>query len=391
MKRILYLFIILFSFCIPISCLAKDFDITGENVILYNLNDNTILYEKNSDEKTSIASLTKIMSALVALDNIDDLNETITITANDFIGTDGYSKAGFSIGDIVTYEDLLYGVLLPSGADAINALVNNTLGYDDFITAMNEKTKEIGLSNTKFSNPIGKDDTNNYSTASDIAKMLKYALNNDTFKEVFTAKEYTTSNGIILKSTLMPYKNILDINKIDGSKSGFTKEAGRCLASITNLNDVNYLLVVINSSLDYNYSAVKDTLTIYDYFNDNYSYQVILDDSKIISTLPVKWSKVKSYDIAVNDEVKMYLENGTSENLEYEFVGIKEINKDVKFGSEIGKVKIYSNGELIYSTSAYLNSNIDYYPSLLSIILIIIIFIILLKLILFKKRKKKRK
>ena len=358
---------------------------------MYNLKFNSILYKKNSDEKTSIASLTKIMSALVALDNIDDLNETITITANDFIGTDGYSKAGFSIGDIVTYEDLLYGVLLPSGADAINALVNNTLGYDDFINAMNEKTKEIGLSNTKFSNPIGKDDTNNYSTASDIAKMLKYALNNDTFKEVFTAKEYTTSNGIILKSTLMPYKNILDINKIDGSKSGFTKEAGRCLASITNLNDVNYLLVVINSSLDYNYSAVKDTLTIYDYFNDNYSYQVILDDSKIISTLPVKWSKVKSYDIAVNDEVKMYLENGTSENLEYEFVGIKEINKDVKFGSEIGKVKIYSNGELIYSTSAYLNSDIDYYPSLLSIILIIITLIILLKLILFKKRKKKRK
>ena len=212
MKKILT-FLLLFLLA-PLFVFASEFDITGEYVVLYNLNDDEILYEQNSNEQTSIASITKIMTALVAMDNISDYDSIITITTADFEGTTGYSKAGFSVGDRVTYRDLLYGILLPSGADAVNAIVRNTLGYDDFIIAMNELTKKIGLENTSFSNPVGKDDVNNYSTASDVAKMLKYALENPLFKEIFTTKEYTTTNGINLESTLYPYQDILDIDKI---------------------------------------------------------------------------------------------------------------------------------------------------------------------------------
>ena len=171
MKKIFNLLLIIISFSF-INVYAQDFEISAQNVILYNLNDNTVIYEKNSEERVSIASITKIMTSIVALENIDDLNDYVTITQEDFNGTVGYSKAGFNIGDKVTYEDLLYGILLPSGADAVNAVVNNTLGYDKFIIAMNDTAKKIGLENTSFENPIGKDNENNYSTAKDVAKMF---------------------------------------------------------------------------------------------------------------------------------------------------------------------------------------------------------------------------
>lgn len=132
MKKI-YIFFISLFFLYPIKVEATDFDINAKNAILYNVTDNEILYEKSADEKVSIASLTKIMTSIVAIEKIDDLNEYITITSKDFEGTNGYSKAGFKINDKVTYLDLLYGIILPSGADAVNAVVNNTYGYDEFI------------------------------------------------------------------------------------------------------------------------------------------------------------------------------------------------------------------------------------------------------------------
>lgn len=389
MKRICTIILIIISFSFVNVC-AQDFEISAENVILYNLNDNTILYEKNSDEKVSIASITKIMTSIVALENIDDLNDYVTITLKDFNGTVGYSKAGFNVGDKVTYEDLLYGILLPSGAEAVNAIVNNTLGYDEFIKAMNDTAKKIGLENTSFENPIGKDNENNYSTAKDVAKMLKYALENTNFKKIFTTKEYTTTNDINLKSTLMPYKNILDISIIDGSKSGFTSNAGRCLASISTIDDVNYLLVVLKSSLSNAYNAVKDSITIYDYYSNNYSYQLVLESDKVITSLPIKYSKEKEYDITSNDDIKLYLKNDTVDNLTYEFDGVSEIKYNTKKDTYLGTIKIYNEQELLYESEVFLNKDITYYNFYLIGLIVFIVIVILLKLS-SKKRKKRKK
>lgn len=389
MKRICTIILIIISFSFVNVC-AQDFEISAENVILYNLNDNTILYEKNSDEKVSIASITKIMTSIVALENIDDLNDYVTITLKDFNGTVGYSKAGFNVGDKVTYEDLLYGILLPSGAEAVNAIVNNTLGYDEFIKAMNDTAKKIGLENTSFENPIGKDNVNNYSTAKDVAKMLKYALKNSNFKKIFTTKEYVTTNGINLNSTLMPYKNILNINLIDGSKSGFTSNAGRCLASISTIDDVSYLLVVLNSSLSNAYNAVKDSITIYDYYSNNYSYQLVLESDKVITSLPIKYSKEKEYDITSNDDIKLYLKNDTVDNLTYEFDGVSEIKYNTKKDTYLGTIKIYNEQELLYESEVFLNKDITYYNFYLIGLIVFIVIVILLKLS-SKKRKKRKK
>lgn len=383
MKKVVFFLFSLFFFCY--SVYAENFDITGEYVSLYNMNEDILLYSKNDTKKTSIASLTKMMTTLVATEEIDNLDKIVTIKERDFEGTVGYSKAGFKVGDKVTYRDLLYGIILPSGADAVNAVVNNTLGYDKFIKKMNETAKKIGMNDTSYANPVGKDDENNYSTSNDLAKLLKYALKNETFKTVFTTKNYKTSNGLNLESTVNRYENILNTNEIKGAKSGFTKDAGRCLASITTLNNVDYLLVVINSSTTSPYNAVKDTITIYDYYNNNYGYKNIINDDTFIKEIPVDFSKEKTYKITGSEDIEKYLKNNTE--VTYKYVGSDKVTFNTKKGSKLGVVKIYDGDVLLATSNVYLENNIEYYPIITYIMIgIAVIFVLLI----VKKKKKKK-
>lgn len=388
MKKAVFFLFSLFFFCY--SVYADDFNITGEYVTLYNMNEDTLLYSKNDTKKTSIASLTKMMTTLVAIEEIDNLDKIVTIKERDFEGTVGYSKAGFKVGDKVTYRDLLYGIILPSGADAVNAVVNNTLGYDKFIKKMNETAKKIGMNDTSYANPVGKDDENNYSTSNDLAKLLKYALKNETFKTIFTTKNYKTSNGINLESTVNRYENILNTNEIKGAKSGFTKDAGRCLASITTLNNVDYLLVVINSSTISPYNAVKDTITIYDYYNNNYGYKNIINDDTFIKEIPVDFSKEKTYKITGNENIEKYLKNNTE--VTYKYVGSDKITFNTKKGSKLGVVKIYDGDVLLATSNVYLENNIEYYPIITYIMIgIAVIFVLLIVKKINKKKHRRRR
>ena len=182
MKRVLYLFF-LFLILIPISTYALD--ISSKNAVLYNLNDDNIIYEVNKDERVSIASMTKIMTCLVALEKINNPKDKVVMTTSMFyrLAEENASVAGFYIGEEVTYEDLLYGLMLPSGADAAQALAISLYGsVDKFVDRMNEKAKELGLKNTHFVNPTGLDIKGHYSSVDDVAIILKEALKNDTFK-----------------------------------------------------------------------------------------------------------------------------------------------------------------------------------------------------------------
>lgn len=387
MKKVVFFLFSLFFFCY--SVYAENFDITGEYVSLYNMNEDILLYSKNDTKKTSIASLTKMMTTLVAIEEIDNLDKIVTIKERDFEGTVGYSKAGFKVGDKVTYRDLLYGIILPSGADAVNAVVNNTLGYDKFIKKMNETAKKIGMNDTSYANPVGKDDENNYSTSNDLAKLLKYALKNETFKTIFTTKNYKTSNGINLESTVNRYENILNTNEIKGAKSGFTKDAGRCLASITTLNNVDYLLVVINSSTTSPYNAIKDTITIYDYYNNNYGYKNIINDDTFIKEIPVDFSKEKTYKITGSEDIEKYLKNNTE--VTYKYVGSDKVTFNTKKGSKLGVVKIYDGDVLLATSNVYLENNIEYYPIITYIMIGIAVVFILLIVKKIKKKKHRRR
>lgn len=387
MKKILISMLFLFSFCFSVS--AQEFEITSDYSILYNLNEDIILYEENSDTKVSIASLTKMMTALVAIENINDMNEQVVITARDFGGTDGYSKAGFNIGDKVTYLDLLYGILLPSGAEAANAVAYSISGdINKFVDLMNAKAEELNMTNTRFANPVGKDDVYNYSTAKDVSKLLKNALKNEMFKKIFSTREYTTTTGLELKSTLTHYGKLFDTSIITGAKSGFTKGAGRCLASVSQINGVDYLFVVIKSDATENFNAVKDTLTVYNYYGNNYGYQDIISKETVIDTIPIKYGKIDTYEIKSNEDISMYLKNDA--NITYEYIGEEELNYKINNGDKLGVINILNNDDLIYTMDVYLNENIKYYHPVLYSVLGIILVVICLVILIVKNKKRKK-
>lgn len=390
MKKILIFLIIILTININYVN-AEEFDITSRNVILYNLNDSNILYEKESNQKVPIASLTKIMTTITAIENIDNLDEKVTITSQVFNGIEEYAQAGLKIGDKVTYKDLLYGVMLPSGADAVNALVLNISKNEaDFIKLMNDKASKIGLKNTKFDNPIGMDSKDNYSTAQDLATLLIYALKNDTFKTIYTTKKYTIDNlNLTLKSTLLTYGKSLDVSKITGAKSGFTDQAGLCLSSIASIDDVNYLLIVLGSNTSSKANAIKDSLEIYNYYSQNYSYKTIIHKNQVFEKIKVKWGKKKTYDLKSTKDIKLYLKNTISEeDIDYIYKGLTELTYKNKKGQKLGTITAKYHDKTLTTYDVYLNDELSYYHPIIYSIIAFSLILMIISLIQIKKQKK---
>ena len=187
--RKIVIFIISFIFINNVYAL----DLNSKYAYVYNVKEDKVMYEKDSNKEIKVASLTKIMTAIIAIENIDNINKEVIISARDYRDYPEYAVAKFNIGEKVTVKDLLFGALLPSGSEAVNALVRVTTdSEEEFIKLMNEKALELNLKNTHFSNPIGKDD-NNYSTMSDIARILEYALSNKIFKEILVYRSFVAA------------------------------------------------------------------------------------------------------------------------------------------------------------------------------------------------------
>ena len=377
--KIKKIIIIMILFIVIFPIYALDFEINSKEAILYNLNDNEILYEKDSDTKTSIASLTKIVTAITILEDTNLSNE-VTITYNMLKGLDGYVKVGLKAGDKVSVKELLYALMLPSAADAAQALAIYKSGsIEEFSNLMNEEVKKIGAINSNFTNPVGKDDENNYSTAKDLATILIYSLNNNTFKEIFEANEYylVSINKKIEKTTI---SRKIDVTPIKGLKTGYTDKAGRCLASISTINNIDYLFINLNANsntLDY----IDDAKNIYNYFGDNYNYHNIIDKGDILYKRKIKNSKQKEYIIVADEDISKYLKNDFNKgNITIKYDGIEYITKKIKQNEKIGKLDFYYEDNIIYTMDIYLKDKIKYYnyPLYITIIIISVLFVRLL-------------
>lgn len=394
MKRIFKAFIVCFIFQIQLVY-AEEFNITSQYVTLYNLNDNEVLYELKSDEKAQVASLTKIMTTIVAIEQSDNLDETVVVPKEAFEGISEYSQVGLKTGNQVTIRDLLYGTMLPSGADAVNTLALHISGsIDKFVELMNEKAEELKLKNTHFDNPIGMDSEDNYSTASDIATMLIYGLKNETFKEIFTTQTYTIANlNLPMKSTLIGYSKSygLDVSEITGAKSGFTDGAGLCLASIATIDDVNYLLVTMGAETKNRSNAVRDTLEIYNYYSSTYSYQQVIEKNSVLASIPIKWGYDKTYNIKATEDEYLYLENGIRKNkIKYKYDGIEQLKYGIKKGTKLGTITVTYRNEKLKTYDVYLNEDIEYYHPILYGMIIIAIILMLYSIKMMRKKKNKK-
>lgn len=242
--------------------LAQPADLSGlysRNAVLKDLKTGEILAQRGLQERIYPASLTKIMTAILAIEHTENMDERIVLSEDYFPGlyAEGASMAGFLPGEEASFRELLYGVLLPSGAECCMEFAYRIAGSEEaFAAMMNEKAQELGLYDTHFCNATGLHDPQHYSTVGDIAQLLQYALQNETFREAFTSSRYSTfptahhPDGFTFYSTMFTAMESAEVTGgvILGGKTGYTEEAGLCLASLAQIDGKEYILVTANAA-----------------------------------------------------------------------------------------------------------------------------------------------
>ena len=385
LKYLLYAILLFF----PTYILALTYpNLHYSKSIIYDLTADNTLFELNASEKTSIASLTKILTVITALDYIDDLNTKITYTKEmQKLVNEDTSKAGLKVGDIITYKDLLYASILPSGADAtIMLALAISPSLDDFVNLMNKKAISISMTNSHFTNVIGLDDTNHYSTAKDILTLLKYALNNPIFQKIYTTKEYTLTNNLKVTTTLNHYNNAnLDLSSIIGSKTGYTNKAGLCISALFTSHNHTILIITLNTPKTKEFYHLKDTLELINFINNNYNQQIIFTSDNLITSLKISNNNTP-YQIKPSNYIYAFLPNDyQKKDLTTEYIGQEQLSFKDKKNSKIGLINYYYQNKLIYTESVFLSQDIEIpYLKYLSILFIILISTLFLKLIQLK-------
>ena len=230
----------------------------SRHAILLDAQSGQVLAQKRANERVAPASLTKMMTVLLAIEAKADLDDTVTLPEDIFpaLYEEDASLAGFAPGETVTLRDLLYEAMLPSGAECCEALARYVGGSEEaFVALMNQKAEELGMKNTHFTNPTGLTDMEHYSSAADLAVLLREALYNETFRTVITTKHYTSTptaqhpDGLSMTSTLLGKLDgtELENGKILGGKTGYTQAAGLCLASFAQVKGKEYILVTLGA------------------------------------------------------------------------------------------------------------------------------------------------
>ena len=247
--------------------------------VLVDCNNNTVIAAQGADDRIYPASMTKIMTIIVAVEQLgDDLDATFIMTREivDAAYAAGASVAGFAVGEVITAWDLLYGAALPSGADATDALAILAAGSEQaFVVLMNEKAVQLGLKNTQFANSSGLHDDNHYSTPREIAAIMAYAMENELCAEVLSARSYTTAatpqhpEGITLYSTAFSRMSTDRFGSVTltAAKTGYTDEARFCLASYAESADGGRYVLVTAYGSD-KYAPVYDCKYAYESFID---------------------------------------------------------------------------------------------------------------------------
>lgn len=315
-------------------------DLSALSAVLLCKETGDVIFEKNSSQLLSMASTTKIMTSVIALEcNTPEREVEIT---SEMVNVEGTSS-GLKTGDKITLINLVYCMLLESGNDAANAVAISIAGsLSDFSLLMNNKAKEIGMENTSFVTPSGLDDENHYTTAYDMALLTSYALDNNEFAQICAKTSYTVSFINSDKQIKLYNHNRLlkEYENCIGVKTGFTKKSGRCLVSASKREGVTLIAVTLNDGddwndhkkmLDYGYEC----MTVSEVDNDfsKYKVAVVGSDVKNIGISCYECNLPYLIENGLNIEKKVYLE--------------KFLYAPVKKGDIVGFVKYYNNGRLV--------------------------------------------
>ncbi|ERJ13085.1 D-alanyl-D-alanine carboxypeptidase family protein [Haloplasma contractile] len=271
MKKLLLILPILAIFFISAFSLRANAQVetSARNAVLINGNTGEILYEKNAYSPHLIASITKIMTAIVAIEAADlDSEVVISEEAAQQVG----SACPLTAGDVLTLRDLLYCLMLRSGNDAAWAIGEFVAGnVDDFVKLMNQKAAAIGMEQTEFGNPSGLDEvTENYSTAYDMAILMQYAMNNKDFRELVNATTYETTSTLgIPYNWINKHRLVRNVEWVVGGKTGFTQRARRTLVTVAEKDGVQLIAVTLNAPNDW-----EDHMNMFEYGFEQYGIEV---------------------------------------------------------------------------------------------------------------------
>ena len=345
------------------------FSVAAKAALLIDLNTGRAVYEQDADERVYPASLTKIMTCLLALEN-GNLSDVVTVSASALDDLDADSSvAGLQVGEQMTLENLLYCMMVVSGNDACNVIAEHIAGsVADFVRMMNQRAYELGCLNTHFSNPHGLHDESHYTTARDLARITQAALKSENFRQIVdtaesvipesaTGKEHTlkTTNLLIYEST----GNSLYYPRATGVKTGYTSAAGRCLVATAEDDGIRFLSVLcgakttILESGDLLMESFPETIKLLDYGFDNYSYVTVLSPLYPIDQVSVLNSAAsEAVAVAPAKDVRILLPaNYNPEALRTEILlDAKEVEAPVSEGQKLGLARVYYGKELIDET-----------------------------------------
>lgn len=333
MKKTLILLIILYLLIMPIK--VKSLGESASSYILMDMDTNRVLQGKNIHKQRLIASITKIMTALLAIES-GRLDETVIV--DESILKSYGSGIYIQIGEELTLRDLLYGLMLRSGNDAALMISSFISGSEEkFVKKMNAKAKYLGMKNTIFTNSSGLDNTNgNYSSAYDMAILTSYANDYEEYRNIVKTKKYTLQTNY--KTYIWYNKNkLLNEDYVTGGKTGFTEKARRTLVTTASKDNMNFVVVTLNDSNDWN--THKES---YKYAFDNYqSYKIL--NKKNYKVKNDTYYKDKLY---INEDVYLTLKK-------------EEVNK-ITNNIKLSKIKKYKNGTLVGTNNFYLKDQLIY-------------------------------
>lgn len=345
-KRILTAFCIVFIFCTP--CFAEE---TKSAYILMESDTRQVIKKENEDVRLPIASTTKIMTALIALENAKT-DDVFTVSQN------AQNQEGSSIylreGDEMTVENLLYGLMLNSGNDTAVALAEGVAGSTDaFCGLMNKKAKEIGCKNTNFKNPNGLNEEGHYSTAYDMALIMAYAMKNEELAKIMSTKRYTIDDVSGITYLKNHNKLLWQYEYCTGGKTGYTKASGRCLVTSAEKDGIRLVAVTLNCPDDW-----KEHTKLFNYGFETVKETKVIEKGSILATKIINGRKV---NLIAAEDAKIPLADGRKCNITGK-IHLKGKNSDIKVGDKLGYARIYYNEYPVTSIAVKSGQNVKKAP-----------------------------
>ena len=360
MRKIwIFIFLILF---IPIRVYGEELNLAenAKSAILIEASTGEVMYQKNANERLAPASMTKIMSLILIMENIENgnlkWNDIVVVSKN--ASSMGGSQIFLETNEMMTVEDLVKGICIASGNDATVALAEKIAGTEKaFVKLMNDKAKSLGLRNTNFVNATGLDAEGHYSSAYDMSIMARELVRHEKILEFSSIYEDYLRKNTAKKFWLVNTNRLVKFySYIDGLKTGYTGNAGYCLTATGMKNDMRLISVVMGEGNTDN--RTTDTLAMLDYGFNMYSIDKVVNKDKSLGNVRVNLGDIENVDIMLEEDITILNNNQKGKkNITYE-INTNNINAPVKKGDVVGKLDVYEEGRYLYSRDITVMNNI---------------------------------